>query len=155
MATPDAETTTVNLKSMPVSVWNRAKNCANRQGETLAEWLTRAITQLADREESAPRETVQGGQDSRRDSQPDRPRAQAPELAPTDLEALVRAMTMAAESSGVPIPKATGQHVLAVGAAHLRAARGLPAPKPRAPRTRRQQVLEGQAEAAIPAIPEA
>ena len=43
-------TAPVNIKSMPVDVWARMTQAKEKQGETTAEWLTRAINQLADRE---------------------------------------------------------------------------------------------------------
>ena len=56
MANPGDETTIINVKSVSAAAWEKAKKAANKQGETMGAWLTRAITQLANREDEHPRE---------------------------------------------------------------------------------------------------
>src|SRR5262245_20031622 len=49
------DTMIVNVKGMPRDVWEQARRSSSRTGETLVEWLTRAIRQLADAEAAGDR----------------------------------------------------------------------------------------------------
>jgi hypothetical protein len=143
-ANPAYETTTVNVKSMPVDAWNMAKAASSKTGETLGEWLARAIRQLAEREagvrEISPTKIL---------AKPQANLAIPPSLSPGEVESLAQAMRLATEGAGVPLPKASARHVVALATQHLRAARGLPEPKPRV----RRQAIEGKAAEINQAIP--
>lgn len=104
----------VTIKSMDQAAWETAKRSAAKAGETMAEWLARAIRQLAALEEG-DRETPPG--------QPSKP--PAPGLPVAELEGLMRAAAALADASGVPVPKRTARHAYALVSAQLRAARGL------------------------------
>ena len=41
------ERTTINVKGMSVSSWERAKKAAGKQDESMGAWLTRAVEHLA------------------------------------------------------------------------------------------------------------
>ena len=119
----EADRTPWTIKAMPIAVRKRATDAANRQGQTVAEWMARAVNQLADMEDSAPRET---------------PRQVAPPPPPlldmVELRKLMEAAHATGQAAGVPVPKAIARHAFAVLAGGLRAARGLPAAPARKPR---------------------
>ena len=118
----EADRTPWTIKAMPIDVRKRATDAANRQGQTVAEWMARAVNQLADMEDSAPREI---------------PRQVAPQPALLDmveLRMLMEAAQATGNAAGVPVPKAIARHAFAVLADGLRAARGLPPAPARKPR---------------------
>jgi hypothetical protein len=125
MDNPDTETTTVNVKGMPVSAWKLAREAAGRTDETLGEWLSRAIRQLAEAERAGPRVIP-----------PDTPAAaqQPADLsdAAAGLAGLMQGMAALATASSVPPSKAAVRDVYAAARDLARVARGLPAVKPRA-----------------------
>lgn len=129
MDTP-ADKAPMTVKGMPVRARQRALKAAAKQDQSMAEWLTRAIDQLADREEGV-RETFPDEA-----GKPGKPLAlPSPTVIPegflTDLADTMRAAHAVSEASGIPIPKATVHHAYAVLANHLRFVRGLPPVKPR------------------------
>lgn len=128
MENRDEERAPKTIKAMPVRAWNRALAQAAKSGESMAEWLTRAIDQLADREAGErvlPPPAPQPGPSVR-----DNPAAG---MAPQDMAELMQAAVAAAQASGVPLPKSVARHAFALVGGQLRAARGLPPVKPRLP----------------------
>lgn len=128
----EVERAAVTIKGMPMDVWSRAKRHAVQGGVTQAEWLARAINQLADREESAPSGVVE-------DPAPMIPGAmELTEHVSPGVQALrelgetFRAAGDLATQTGVPLPKTAVRHAHALLTAHLRHMRGLPPLKPRA-----------------------
>jgi hypothetical protein len=144
-AEPEAERASWTIKSVPVETRKLAIACASRQGQTMAEWLTRAVRNQAHLEAGervlppAPRPagalTVPGA--------PWAPVA-VPELGA--LADLMQAARAIAEAAGVPIPKATARHALALTTAQLRAARGLPPKTPRQTKHENGQTIEDEGE---------
>ena len=55
MGNPEDERTIINVKGVSAPAWERAKKAANKQGQAMGAWLSRAINQLADAEDG-PRE---------------------------------------------------------------------------------------------------
>ena len=129
---------------MPVHAWNLAKTTATKRGETLAEWLSRAIYRQA-QEDAGERVSPSAGK-----SNPTANPVSRPDISPDEVEALARSMKLMADAAEVPVPKTAARHVIALATQHMRAARGLPEPKPRAPR---RKVLSLEAD--NPAIPQA
>ena len=133
----------MTVKAMPVRVRQRALKAAAKQGQSMAEWLTRAIDQLADREEGE-RETFpdEAGKPGKLPALPSQP---SPVVIPTsfltDLIDAMRAAEAVAAASGVPVPKATAHHAFAILTNHLRKARGLPPVKPRQTRPQIGQTI--------------
>jgi hypothetical protein len=50
MANQDDEKTIINVKGVSAKSWERAKAAANRRGETMAGWISRACDTVADLE---------------------------------------------------------------------------------------------------------
>jgi hypothetical protein len=84
--------TIVNVKGISVPSWDRGKAAANRAGETMGSWLSRAIDQLADRE---------AGQRYIPPDVPANPSAPRPEIDLREVAAVLHAMGQA----GVPVQK--------------------------------------------------
>lgn len=132
METPD-DKAPMTVKAMPVRARQRALKAAAKQDQSMAEWLTRAIDQLADREEGAretfPDEAVKPGKP------PALAELSSQVVIPpgflTDLIEVMRAAEATAVAAGVPVPKAVARHSYAILTARLRQVRGLPPVKPR------------------------
>jgi hypothetical protein len=96
MDNPDDEKTTINVKGVSAKAWERAKNAAAKQDETMGVWLSRAANQLADRE-AGPRELL-----------PQPPANLPPKMVkPTgltapELAALLQGMAALATATGIP-----------------------------------------------------
>jgi len=127
------------IKSVPVETRKLAVACAAKQGQTMAEWLAKAVRTQANLEAGervlppAPRPG-------------DALAAWAPVPSVIGLGGLADLMQAAreiAEAAGVPIPKATARHALALTTAQLRAARGLP---PKQTRPRNGQTIDDEGE---------
>lgn len=101
---PD-ERTIINVKSVKVRAWERGKSAANRAGETMGEWLTKAI------------ETQVHLEAGRRVFPPDKPEANPANLSPAplppDLREIVDAIAAVA-GAGIPIQKHVVEGVNAV-----------------------------------------
>lgn len=112
MDNPDTETTTVNVKGMPVSAWKLAREAAGRTDETLGEWLSRAIRQLAEAERSGPRVIPP--------ATPAEPRQavdlEAVAAAATGLGEMMKGMAALAQASGVMPAERTVRGVYAAAA---------------------------------------
>lgn len=141
MATPEEATTTINVKNVRSTAWERAKLAANRQGETMGEWLSRAIDHLANLE-SGQREIAPG--------KPVKPTAELlAEIAPV-VGGNLADMTREARSS-----------VSALVDAHIRESQGLPPRPVRVPPPRlagrKAEPQNGQSglagSASLPALP--
>jgi hypothetical protein len=136
----DDDKAPMTVKGMPVRARQRALKAANKQGQSMAEWLTRAIDQLADREEGE-RETFP-------DERANLPAIVGPVspavIPPGFLSDLTEAMGAAkgiADAAGVPVPKATARHAFAILTDHLRLVRGLAPVKPRQTKPGKGQTL--------------
>jgi hypothetical protein len=94
--------TIVNVKGISVPSWDRGKAAANRAGETMGSWLSRAIDQLADRE---------AGQ---RYIPPDAP-ANPPTVQRSEIDLReVAAVLVAMGQAGVPVQTRVGSLVNAI-----------------------------------------
>ena len=122
MGNPENERTTINVKGMSATAWERAKVAANRNGEAMGAWLTRAVTQLADREAGA-REI------------PPQPANLAPatgnrgSLGVEQLAELMHGMAALAAATGTPPAKPDIRRAYHLVDEHIREARGMP-PRP-------------------------
>lgn len=122
MANPNDVTTVINVKGVSVTAWDRARKMAQRNGETMGSWLSRAVSHLADMEdgprEFPPGELVkQGGNPGQ-------------SISPEHLAGLMDALTRLSVATGV-LPLKREVRLLQVTAdATVREAQGLP-PAPR------------------------
>lgn len=145
MENPDGDKASWTIKSVPIETRKLAIACATKQDMTMAEWLVRAVRNQANLEAGervlpppAPRQTG-NGLPAVQASLPALPHVDLGELAD-----LMQAAQAVADAAGVPVPKSTARHALALTTAQLRAARGLP------PKARRQtgpengQTIEGE-----------
>jgi hypothetical protein len=144
-ANPEADKAAWTIKSVPVETRKLAVACATKAGLTMAEWLTLAVRDRANREA--------GNRVLPPLAAPGAGRALAPLAAPagplvptidmaglTGLLGTVQAMATAAD---VPVPRATARHGLALATAQLRAARGLSEKAPRQTRPKSGQTING------------
>jgi len=135
MGNPLDERTTINVKGMSVSSWERAKNAAKRQDESMGAWLSRAAEHLANLEDG-PRELP-----------PMAPGNPAPEMgnptpAPVEgLGVLMQGMAALAAATGTTPAKADTRRLYALVDDQVRQARGLP---PRPVRRRQGGLANGQ-----------
>jgi hypothetical protein len=120
MGKPEVKRTIINVKGMDAEQWERAKLAANRQDETMGEWLSRAVKQLAAMEEGG-REFGPGERTERKP------------LTAEQVAALMQAAAQLALATGKPAPKSHAHGLRAVVDDLTRQARGLP-PKPVKPR---------------------
>jgi len=142
----DSERTTINVKSVDVIAWNRAKSAANLQKQSMGVWLSRAINRLADAE------------DGRREFPPV-PKANLvpemgnlsplpgnPSMDPDEQSVIRRDMAAlmqgaaALAAAGAPLPKGPLRRAYRIAEDQMRAAQGLP-PAP----VRLQPVPRGKA----------
>lgn len=112
---PDDTRTIINVKGISISAWEDAKKAANKRGETMGEWLSRACTHLANLEREdriiPPAQTA---------NPPAPPVVQAP-IIPVDLRE-VAALMAAMASANVPVQKRVGAKVNALLYTQLKAA---------------------------------
>jgi hypothetical protein len=135
MGNPEVKRTIINVKGMDAEQWERAKLAANRQDETMGEWLSRAVKQLADMEEGG-REFGPGERTERKP------------LTAEQVAALMQAAAQLALATGKPAPKSHAHGLRAVVDDLTRQARGLPPVKPRAnrpPRLGQSKLIESGA----------
>lgn len=135
--TMDKPTVPVTVKAMPVAEWKRAKDAAEKQDQSMAEWLARAINQLADRE-AGEREVFPNQAPVSPPSLP------TPTIPAGEVTEMMRAAHAVSQAAGVPVPKTVARHLFAVLSAQARAARGLPASKPRSPRGETVRRIEAE-----------
>lgn len=124
-----ANTTTINVKAVDRDAWQRAKNAADKQDETMGVWLSRALNFRCDAE-SGPREFLPTSI-----SRPALPAANPPPQMANPAVALQSAADVAAILQGLAaVAAATGAAGVLASAVALaddmvRAARGMP-PRP-------------------------
>jgi hypothetical protein len=123
MANPDDEKTTINVKGVSAKAWERAKNAAKKQDETMGDWLSRAANHLADRE-AGPREFPPALQANLPPEMVKPPSLTAPELA-----GLMQGMAALATATNIPPAKTDVRRAYALVDEHVREARGMP-PRP-------------------------
>jgi hypothetical protein len=138
MGNPDEERTTINVKSVSVSAWERAKKAAAKQDDPMGVWLSRAAHHLADME-AGPREFPPA---------PPPPSASGPEpaerkLSATELAALMQASAAFSAATGVKPAVRDAQRLHATLDAMVREGTGQP---PRTVRPPRNAPLIGKAE---------
>ena len=140
MANGESERAPKTVKSMPVKPWETAVSCAMKRGEQMGDWLARAILTQANLEA--------GDRVIPPDERPVLPTRQTgdapvlPIVAPPPPD-LLQALAAIADASGRPVPKDVAGHAYALARGYLRAARGLPAAKPRQTLPQLGQTIEG------------
>lgn len=117
------------IKAVPIETRKLAGACAVKAGETMAEWLARAVRNQA---------SLEAGE---RVIPPGKPASGAPAVYPAthavppvnlrELAEAVQAATGIAQAAGVAVPAALARDALAAVRSQLRAARGLPPVQPR------------------------
>lgn len=107
---PSDERTIINVKGISVNSYDRAKNAANKAGETVGSWLSRAMDQLANLE--AGERYI-----------PAAPQANPPATPVVDLRE-VAAVLMAMKEAGLPVQKRVGRQVNALLYGRLRGGEG-------------------------------
>ena len=143
-ANEDADKASWTIKSVPVETRKLAVACASRAGETMAEWLVKAVRNQANLE--AGERVLPPARSAA--SLPARPAYALPPPDLGELAGLMDAARTIAAAADVPIPKATARHALALMQAQLRAARGLPPLARRQTRPKNGQTIDGAAETA-------
>lgn len=117
----------MTVKSMPVAARLRATTRAQANGETMAEWLTRAINQLAEREASGPREIPPAVRTFATERLPEAEPVPVPVMIDArQLAELMQATAAISQAAGVPVPRGTAKAAYALLAQQVRVARGLP-----------------------------
>src|SRR4051794_41178946 len=116
----DEATQTVNIKGISSKEWEKARGIATRNGESMGEYVSRALAQLAEREAGErffPPErfspVVPPDLPSTIPALPDNPGIALPEVA---------AVLVALKEAGLPIQKRIGRQINALLDAKLRAA---------------------------------
>ena len=125
-----AERTTINVKGVEVTQWNRAKVCAQRSAESMGEWLSRAVRQLADAEASGPRELapVQAGEAGlAAEAIPGNPPSTS--MSAGELAGLMQGMATVTTATGIAPARADLRRAYGLADAMVRQAGGLP-PRP-------------------------
>jgi hypothetical protein len=108
----DDEKTIVNIKGVSKSAWERARQAANRSGESMGDWISRAANQLAN---------LEAGQ---RFFEPDKleDKPAKPQLPAVDFREIA-AVLVAMKEAGLPTQKRVGQELNALLHGHLKAHR--------------------------------
>jgi hypothetical protein len=132
MDNPEDERTIINVKGINIRSYEGAKKAANKAGETMGSWLSRAMDQLANLEA--------GERYIPPDNPANRPFGLAianpanpdylPALHPVDFRE-VATILMALKEAGLPVQKRIGHHVNTLLNNRLREARGMPEEKAR------------------------
>lgn len=119
--------TTINVKSVSVAAWERAKSSALKQGETMGAWVSRALNQLAD-DEAGPREFPPSpANPSPREVKPD---SSGASVSMADVAVLMQGIAAVAAATGQPPAKADLRRAYGLADELVRDARGIPR-KPR------------------------
>ena len=145
MADEAAVTASWTIKAVPVDVRKRAVACAAKQGQTMAEWLARAVATQANLEagdrilpplvpglDAAPRHLPPGDRFAMPAESLPAPREHpAAAAAPVvggmaELAELMRVTVEVGRAGGVAVPKTVARQAFALVGEQLRAARGLP-----------------------------
>lgn len=135
MGNPLDERTTINVKGVSVTAWERAKKAANKQDETMGTWLSRAAEHLANLEDG-PREFPPMVTPANLPLEMGNP---PPAPAPVEnLGQLMQGMAALAAATGTPPAKADTRRLYALVDDRVRQARGQP---PRPVRVRQARAL--------------
>jgi hypothetical protein len=126
---PDEERTIINVKAVNVRSYEGAKKAANKAGETMGSWLSRAMDQLANLE-SGERYILPDNLANRSHGLAVANPANLPALPPVDFRE-VAAIIMAMKEAGLPVQKRIGHHVNVLLNNRLREVRGMPQEKAR------------------------
>lgn len=126
------------IKAVPVPIREKAVRYARMAGDTVGEWIAQAV------------ETQASKQDGNQVIPPDKPGPTRPIQQPPDIDlgnvaAALQAMSAAA-TAGLPVSKPAVRDTVALIRAHVRAARGLPAPTPRQTRRPNGQTIRTEQE---------
>lgn len=147
MSNPDDDaTTTVNVKSVSVRAWERAKICASREGQSMGAWLSGAIDARAD-QQAGPREfppthaTIPFANPIQNLGNT---------MTPMELAAIMNGLAALATASGKPTSRAAASQANALADNMLRKARGLqPKALPRGKAERQSLLQNGQSRSII------
>lgn len=140
MGNPSDERTTINVKGMSVSSWERAKKAAAKQDESMGVWLTRAVEHLANLEDG-PREFLPMAP-ANPAPESGNPPALAASRAPVEgLGQLMQGLAALTAATGTPPAKADTRRLYALVDDQVRQARGMP---PRPVRRRQGRLAAGQ-----------
>jgi hypothetical protein len=141
MADEESDKAAWTIKSVPIETRKLAVACATKQGDTMAAWLVKAVRNQANLE--AGERVLPPA------NQVNLPAVRLPALTDPavtvdmgELAELMQAAQAVAQAAGVPIPKATARHAIALTTAQLRAARGLPPKRPRQTSHENGQTIE-------------
>jgi len=96
----DDSTTSINVKYVSISAWNKAKSAAALSGEMLGSWISRACERLADAEAERPYLQIDGPS-----ANPVANPISSPP--PVDLQAVAAAI-LALSQAGLPVQKRVG-----------------------------------------------
>jgi hypothetical protein len=137
----DEAKTSWTIKSMLVETRLLAIACAAKRGETMGQWIDRAIKRQADIEAGDRIEPAR--------FEPSLPAVKpAPEtgnpISMTELRQAMEAAAAVSTASGVQVPKTTARHAYALLTQRLREGRGLPPLAPRQTRARIGQTIEAE-----------
>lgn len=133
----------MHIKSVPVATRRLMLGLATKQGQTLAEWLAqtvdlaarmqageRVLPPLVPGQPGRPGQTLGQTLGQAFGQTPGQPGTTAPAVVNArgfaELAVALRAARELADAAGVPVPRSLARHALALLAAQLREARGLP-----------------------------
>jgi hypothetical protein len=129
VANPDDEKTTINVKGVSTSAWERAKKSAGKQEQPMGAWLSHAANLLADREDG-PRALVPVEAAESLPAHPPGSAVPAPaRLTVDELGVMMQGMAALATATGVMPAKADIRRAYAAADDRIRQDRGLP-PRP-------------------------
>ena len=142
MDNPADDRVTINVKSVSAKSWERAKVAANKQGQTMGEWLSRAINQLANNE-AGPRElpALPAANLKPKTGNPG-PAGPAAGMSAGDLADMMRGLAALATASGTPPAKADIRRAYGLADDLVRDARGMPRKSRPIGKASRQSLLE-------------
>lgn len=142
MGNPSDERTTINVKGMSVSSWERAKKSAAKQDESMGAWLTRAVEQLANLEDG-PREfpPMPPANPAPESGNPPALAASGAPVEGLGLGQLMQGMAALAAATGTPPARSDTRRLYALVDDQVRQARGMP---PRPVRRRQGGLAAGQ-----------
>lgn len=134
------------IKSVDVEVRKLAVACALKTGETMAQWIARAVRNQAGLETGTSVMPPAAPPASRALAVASRAAAPMPVIDMAGLSSLLATVQALAAASGTPIPRGTTRHALALVRDQLRAARGLPVSPVRSPKAKSGQTLSEEQE---------
>lgn len=137
MSDDEPDKAPMTIKAVPVATRKKMAACATKRGETMAEWLARAVDTQAERD--AGEVVIPPGQ-------PDKPAALARALVTVetaDLAALLQAVAAVGTAAG--LPAGVAREAYAAARIRLREARGLPGKPARKTKPPNGQTIDGEA----------